>query len=197
MYNLKDCIPGVASYAEFLEMLDAKNNKKPDLTDKDKKNDFQIYAKNFISQERSAKSLNLDGFKIVDVKNRKKEIVVKRLDEESIRERKIPAGEKDIMDKCYDMLRAHKSLFSNSKEFYDILNGLKDTGKNLDNIKDNGKRTEQYIKDIKGVMENIDRYMLHKAKDGYKKDSDIMGKMVACERIYKLLGARCEDLEKN
>lgn len=112
MYNLKDGIPGVASYAEFLEMLDAKNNKKPDLTDKDKKNDFQIYAKNFISQERSAKSLNLDGFKIVDVKNRKKEIVVKRLDEESIRERKIPAGEKDIMDKCYDMLRAHKSLFS-------------------------------------------------------------------------------------
>ena len=138
-----------------------------------------------------------DTCRLIDLKNNNKVVDVKPLAEDTVFNEQTIASEKEILDICYEMLREPSTRVSrNSREYMNVMESiqkLKDVlGKDYG---DNEAARKAYVRAVNKVLNNITKYRIHKAKDGFKNDATL-DKFVALERVDKLLRTRYQSIEQ-
>ena len=70
----------------------------------------------------------------------------------------------------------------NSSEYASIMKSISDVKKVLRNEPDNEKAKAAYVKTVNKVLNNINRYRVHKAKDGVNEKDATYDKIIAMTR---------------
>ena len=143
------------------------------------------------------KSADKNVCKLIDMKNDKNEILVEPLPEDTKFDKTMVAKEVELLDNCIQMLKEPaERVHRNSPEYVKIMESIQTLKNNLKkDYPDNQTAKDEYIKGVNKVLNNINRYRIHKAADGIKNDAT-HDKIVAAERVDKFLSTRYRTLEK-
>ncbi len=135
--------------------------------------------------------------KLVDIKN-KKNVKVEAINEDTKFTKGMVDREVSYLDMCAEMLREPaERVHWNSREYKNIQSSLSDLKKALQqNYPTDEKARNAYIKATDNVLKNISLYREHKAKTGIKDQSGMRDKLIAVERVDKLMRSRYKNLAK-
>ena len=130
--------------------------------------------------------------------SRKEAVYVKALDEDVVFSGGVITQECDILDTCYDMLKAGAdSVKWNSGEYKSIMSSIRKLQENLRKYQNDPEKAKKtYIKAVNTVLNNINRYRVHKANDGVNVHDGTRNKLIAMERVDQLLRTRYRSLEQ-
>ena len=136
--------------------------------------------------------------KLVDINEKTKaktEVIVEPLEENAQFDKQLVAQEVGFLKVCYNMVHEPSTRVSrNSGEYESVMRSILNAQKALEKKYDtNEEARKAYVKAINKVLNNINRYRMHKANDGFKRDATL-DKFVALERVDKLLRTRFETL---
>ncbi|MBQ8116930.1 MAG: hypothetical protein IJ147_02535 [Lachnospiraceae bacterium] len=136
--------------------------------------------------------------KLVDINEKTKaktEVIVEPLEENAQFDKQLVAQEVGFLKVCYNMVHEPSTRVSrNSGEYESVMRSILNAQKALEKKYDtNEEARKAYVKAINKVLNNINRYRMHKANDGFKQDATL-DKFVALERVDKLLRTRFETL---
>lgn len=127
----------------------------------------------------------------------KQPVLVEPLKEDVAFDKAMREKEIKILETCYDMLREPSMRVKrNSSEYASIMKSIANVKKVLREEPDNEKAKAAYIKTVNKVLNNINRYRVHKAKDGVNEHDATYDKIIAMERVDKLLRTRYQSLEQ-
>ena len=135
--------------------------------------------------------------KLVDIKNDKSEIMVDPLPEDTKFDKAMVNKEVELLNKCIEMLKEPaERVHRNSSEYVKIMESIQNLKTSLkQGYPDDETARKEYIKHVTKILNNINRYRVHKAVDGVKNDAT-HDKIVAAERVEKFLSIRFRTLEK-
>ena len=141
-----------------------------------------------------------DVCKLVDVNEKTKEkteITVEPLPENVQFDDQMLSREVDILKVCYNMVHEPSTRVKrNSGEYESVMSSILNAQKVLKKKYDSNEEARKaYVKAVNKVLNNINRYRLHKANDGVKQDAT-HDKLIALERVDKLLRTRFQALEQ-
>ncbi len=130
--------------------------------------------------------------------SRKEAVYVKALNEDVVFSDGVITQECDILDTCYDMLKAGAdSVKWNSGEYKSIMSSIRKLQENLRKYQNDPEKAKKtYIKAVNTVLNNINRYRVHKANDGVNVHDGTRNKLIAMERVDQLLRTRYRSLEQ-
>ena len=105
--------------------------------------------------------------------------------------------EVELLNKCIEMLKEPaERVHRNSSEYVKIMESIQNLKTSLkQGYPDDETARKEYIKHVTKILNNINRYRVHKAVDGVKNDAT-HDKIVAAERVEKFLSIRFRTLEK-
>jgi len=127
----------------------------------------------------------------------KKPVLVEPLKEDAVFDARMREKEIEILDTCYNMLKEpSRRVKRNSAEYNSIMKSIVDVKRVLKEEPDNEKAKAAYVKTVNKVLNNINRYRVHKAKDGVNENDATYDKIIAMERVDKLLRTRYQSLEQ-
>ena len=127
----------------------------------------------------------------------KQPVLVESLKEDAAFDAAMREKEIKILETCYDMLKEPSMRVKrNSSEYNSIMKSIADVKKVLREEPDNEKAKAAYVKTVNKVLNNINRYRVHKAKDGVNEQDATYDKIIAMERVDKLLRTRYQSLEQ-
>ncbi|MCR5118772.1 MAG: hypothetical protein K6B44_04030 [Lachnospiraceae bacterium] len=143
------------------------------------------------------KVADADVCKLVDLKNNKKNVLVQPLAENTEFTKDMVKTEKDYLDTCIEMLKEPTTRVKrSSSEYWNVIDSINDMKKSMDKeYASNEEAKRAYIKSVNKVLNDINKYREHKAKDGVKNDAT-HDKLIALERVDKLLRTRYKILEQ-
>lgn len=143
------------------------------------------------------KVADADVCKLVDLKNNKKAVLVQPLAENTEFTKDMVKTEKDYLDTCIEMLNEPTTRVNrSSREYWNVIDSLKNMKNSMDKeYASNEEAKRAYIKSVNKVLNDINIYREHKAKDGVKNDAT-HDKLIALERVDKLLRTRYKILEQ-
>ncbi len=122
--------------------------------------------------------------------------IVKPLEKNVTFDRNRLDQEAQILDSCYHMLEeASHKVWTNSGEYNRLMESVKSTRDLLRTTPEGENARREYSRAVYKVLEDINTYRQHKADQGIKNDGTRY-KLMACERIDKLLRTRYESLEQ-
>ena len=141
------------------------------------------------------KTADQDVCKLMDVKS-KKPVMVDPLSADTKFDKDVINKELGILDTCEEMLKDPTTkVYRNSKEYTKIIDSIKALKKEMKEASDPETAKKLYVEKIEKIMNNINKYRVHKAKDGVKKDATTE-KLIAAERVEKLLQTRLKNLDE-
>lgn len=141
------------------------------------------------------KTADQDVCKLIDMRT-KKPMMVDPLSADTKFDKDMMKKEMGILDNCVEMLKEpSQRVHRNSKEYTKIMDSIKKIKDDMKTAPNEEEARKTYIKNVKKVLNDINRYRVHKAKDGVKNDAT-HDKLMAAERVDKLLRTRFKNLEE-
>ncbi len=135
--------------------------------------------------------------KLVNVKKNNEPVMVEPLEADTKFDAQMVYNEKQVLDVVYDMLkdpttRTHRD----SKEYKKIMSDVLKVKEVLSKTyASNEEARRAYVKSINNVLKDINTYRKHKADTTVKEDATL-DKLVALERVDKLLRTRYQSVER-
>jgi hypothetical protein len=135
--------------------------------------------------------------KLINVKKNNEPVSVEPLEADTKFDAQMVYNEKQILDIVYDMLkdpttRTHRDSSEYKKIMSDVLK-VKEVLSNTYASNEEARRA--YVKSINNVLKDINIYRKHKADTTVKEDATL-DKLVALERVDKLLRTRYQSVER-
>ena len=148
-------------------------------------------VRNLNTFRRQLYRVGLQNKEICKLGTDKEPVYVRPLPKQPEMTEKLKTTEGEVLDNCYKMLEEPtKHTKRDSAEYKSLMRSVKNT-KQLMN-KD-GLTKEEYVKSIRTMLNQIDLYRVHKAKDGVANDATLQ-KLSSIERMDKLLQSRYKSL---
>ena len=106
--------------------------------------------------------------------------------------------EAELLKTCCDMLKeAGTHVKLNSKEYENVMKSLEKAQKAMSgDAPDKEAARKAYVKAVSTTLDHINKYRLHKVKDGLNREDGTGIKMIALERVDKLLRTRYRSVEQ-